>query len=324
MICPKCGRRTYKNEAVCPKCGADMTARHSPYIPRVQVKKPNTPPVEEPQYTAPVPQAAYVTENFTPPVPEPVKQPEPAYNPAPEPVYEPVIEQPATPAPKPAAQPSKAKEDLDRTLTFAAIKESSAVETAAVREYNRMKAQLRESKSYDDSSKVMLERLPEGYVYVKMSIDEADRMNKRKNIPKPLLIAVAGAAVIMVFLIFLLISLTGKGSAPLIQGKWQGEIEPLRFGITGIPFTKVDTIWEFEKNGNVTITPQDSLLSSYVLSGSYELSEENGESIAKLDLNFQGESIKVDILYSVNKSDKTLTISNRASPSYKYTFEKLD
>ena len=29
MVCPKCGRRTFKREAICPKCGAQMPERIS-------------------------------------------------------------------------------------------------------------------------------------------------------------------------------------------------------------------------------------------------------------------------------------------------------
>lgn len=311
MICPKCGRRTYKNEIVCPKCGADMIGAQpqNTYIPRVQVKKIAEKPAEQSQPSPPQ------TPVYTPPEPVYIPEPEPKPQPRPEPKPE--------PKPQPAPEPEPKKEDLDRTLTFAAIKESAMVETAAVREYNRMKAQLRESKASEDGSKVMLERLPEGYVYVKMSIDEADRLNKRKNIPKPLLFGVAGAGAITIILIILLLIITGGKSTPLIAGKWQGEIEPLRFGITGIPFTKVETVWEFGKNGEVTVSPQDSLLSGYVLSGTYELSEKDGSSIASLELEFEGQNIEIEIIYSVNKSDKTMIISNRESPSYTYTLEKL-
>ncbi len=317
MICPKCGRRTYKNEIICPKCGAEMIGAQpqNAYIPRVQVKKIAEKPTVQAQPSQPQ------TPVYTPPAPEPVYIPEPEPKPQPKPQLRP--EPKPQPKPAPLPEPEPKKEDLDRTLTFAAIKEASSVETAAVREYNRMKAQLRESKASEDGSKVMLERLPEGYVYVKMSIDEADKLSKRKAIPKPLLFGVAGAGAITIILIILLLIITGGKSAPLIVGKWQGEIEPLRFGITGIPFTQVDTVWEFGKNGEVTVTPQDSLLSGYVLTGTYELSEDGDSSIASLELEFQGQRIDVDIIYSVNKSDKTMIISNRASPSYEYSFKKL-
>lgn len=303
MICPKCGRRTYKNETVCPKCGTDMSVRRMPSVStaRVQVKKPEyTPPVE-----------------VVPPS-EPVYTPEPVvyHPPAPEPVPEPIKE--------PVEVPVEEKEDLDRTLTFAAIKDASSVETAAVREYNRMKAQLRENKSADDGSKVVLERLPEGYVYVKMSIDDADKLSRRKSIPKPLVIAVAGAAVVTVLLIILLVIVTGGSSNPLIVGKWQGEIEPLRFGISGIPFTSVDTVWNFTEDGNVTVIPQESLLSGYKLSGTYKLYQNGSDSIVKLELDFDGESITLELIYTVDKSDGTMQISNREAPAYTYTLEKLN
>lgn len=306
MICPKCGRRTYKDEAICPKCGADMTARRSAPVStaRVQVKKIEPVTQSQSTYTPVQPQ----------PAAEPVYIPQPAPTPEPEPIYTPA------PNPEPEPEPVQEKEDLDRTLTFAAIKEASAVESAAVREYNRMKAQLRENKSNDDGSKVVLERLPEGYVYVKMSIDDADRLNKRKEIPKPLIIAVAGAAVITVFLIVLLIVITGGSSAPLIVGKWQGEIEPSRFGISGIPFTSIDTVWEFEKDGDITITPQDALLSGYELTGTYKLSDDNNT--VELELDYNGEKLKFELTYNVDKESDILTISNSESPSHTYSLEK--
>ncbi len=321
MICPKCGRRTYKNETVCPKCGADMTGRrsYSAPTPRVQVKKIPEPVAEripEPDF---IPETTSPAETFVEPevipVPEPVVEKK-----APEaPVFAPPAEVFQPKAPEIHEEP---KVDLDQTLTFAAIREKDSSEAAAVREYNRMKAQLRESQSANDGSKVILERLPEGYVYVKMSIDEADRLNKRKNIPKPLLIAVAGAAIVTVFLIILLLLVTGKNSSPLIVGKWQGEIEPLRFGITGIPFSSVDTVWEFEKDGDVIIKPQDSLLAGYDIKGTYALHENGNECTADLDLNFNGEQIDVEILYSVDDSKNDLTISSKISPSYEYVLKK--
>ncbi len=327
MICPKCGRRTYKDEIICPKCGANMTSRQyrSSSTPTIQVKKTYPSATADTLSSKSEPAAFTSFEPVKDNPPEPHSEPyyapspmpvSPSHKKAPSPPPEPISE----PIPEPIPETSQ-KEDLDRTLTFAAIKEASSVETAAVREYNRMKAQLRESKAYDDASKVVLDRLPEGYVYVKMSIDEADKLSNRKTIPKPLLFGIMGAAAITIILIIILFAITGTKPTPLITGKWQGEIEPLRFGITGIPFTKVDTVWEFEKNGNVTITPQDSLLSGYVLSGKYELSEND---TAHLDLNFEGQSIEVDIIYSVNKADKTMIISNRASPSYTYSFKKLN
>lgn len=315
MICPKCGRRTYKNETVCPKCGADMAPRRILAVTTARVQ------VKNPEYTTPAATAVYSEPVYTPDAD--VYQP-----PAPKPVPEPVKVSPPEPVPKPAEKPAEVpsaeKEDLDRTLTFAAIKDSSSIETAAVREYNRMKAQLRESRAFDDGSKVVLERLPEGYVYVKMSIDDADKLNRRKSIPKPLVIAVAGAAVITVFLIILLVIVTGGSSKPLIVGKWQGEIEPLRFGISGIPFTTVDTVWNFTEDGDVSITPQESLLSGYKLSGTYKLSQSGSDSIVKLELDFNGEKILLELIYTVNKGDGIMQISNREFPAYTYTLEKLN
>ncbi len=337
MICPKCGRRTYKNETVCPKCGTDMTARRTPKTASAHVAASQG----EPYYT-PETAAHPVSDVYVPPVYAPIPEsaqytaPKPAApTPPPAPKQTQPPRQPAAPrpnnaaAPKPAPAPSPApapeKEDLDRTLTFAAIRESSSAETAAVREYNRMKAQLRESKSADDASKVVLERLPEGYVYVKMSIDDADRFSKRKNIPKPVVMAVAGAAIITVFLIALLFIITGNGSStPAVVGRWQGEIEPLRFGITGIPFTTVDTVWEFEENGDMKILPQDSLLAGYDLIGTYKLSADGDSTVISLDLDYYGEKISVDVICNIDKDTNTMIISNRDDPSHTYSFEKLD
>ncbi len=301
-----------------------MTARHTPPVgtPRVQVKQ------HEPVHT-PEPVQEYIPEayNYSIPDPEPIQEPAsysasavpsvtPSYTPAPPPVPK--------AAPPAANVPDSPKEDLDRTLTFAAIRESSSAETAAVREYNRMKAQLRESRVSDDASKVVLDRLPEGFVYVKMSIDDADRLSKKKNIPKPLIMAVAGAAIITVFLIVLLLIITGTGgkSTPAIVGKWQGEIEPLRFGITGIPFTRVDTVWDFDKEGNVKILPQDSMLAGYDLAGTYTLSDDGDNKSVHLDLDYYGEKIAVDVIYSID-ADKMI-ISSRDQPSHTYDFEKLN
>lgn len=307
MVCPKCGRRTYKNETTCPKCGFQMTPPRAKVVStaRVQVKQPEQITVSEP--TVNMPEII--------PVPEPTPEPIQTYEPAP--VSKPVSE------PESTITPTEEQDGLDRTLTFAAIRDASSVETAAVREYNRMKAQLRESQSADDGTKVVLERLPEGYVYVKMPIDEADRLSRRQKIPKPLMIAVAAAAIVTVILIVLLVSITGGSSKPLIVGKWQGYIEPLRFGISGIPFTSVDTVWSFTEDGKVTVTPQESLLAGYSLSGTYKLSQSGSDSIASLDLSYNGERFKLELIYTVDKDDGTLFISNREAPAYTYTLEKL-
>ncbi len=314
MVCPKCGRRTYKNETVCPKCGFQMSSQRTKTInvTQAQVRQPAPVVTSEPIVSPP----GITT------VTEPTPEPAPAPTPVPmresvfEPVYAPVSE------PEIANEPAEEKEDLDRTLTFAAIKEASSAETA-VREYNRMKAQLRESQTFDDGSKVVLERLPEGYVYVKMPIDEADRLSRKQKLPKPLVLAVSGAAVITVFLIILLLSITGGSSKALIVGKWQGYIEPLRFGISGIPFTSVDTLWDFKDDETVTVTPQESLLAGYSLSGTYKLSQSGSDSIVSLDLSYNGERISIELIYTVDKDDGALFISNREAPAYTYTLEKV-
>ena len=312
MICPSCGRRTYKDEAVCPKCGAAMPRRSSGYAPKpalpedyefetvkstgmgnvVRKKEPELP------YLTTQENHEYVT-----PATAPKKEPPPAPKKENKPK-----KQPAQEAPLPVAQAPK--DDFDRTLSFKEAKRTPAGDTAAVREYDRIHRSLSSEAARDDGTKVILDRPPEGYIYVKMPIADADKLKNRKKLPTSLIVVISSVFCAMIAVIVILLATTGKSvSAAPIIGKWEGVIDPSALGITALANQqRMETTWKFDSDGELSLVAGGM----YTLEGEYELpeGEEDNERVI-MTIDAFGKRVTVKANYEVKGDELYLTLDGQ-------------
>lgn len=297
MICPKCGRRTYKDETVCPKCGAQMPRR------RVQPTKPAATVEEVQRYTAPQQPAAPVQNMYVPPVIPPVPQAPAA--------------EPKKSAPIP--QVTDPDDALERTLTFKEARNAPKLDSSAVREYEMLHRQLSAQSRQDDGTKVKLDRLPEGYIYQKMSIAEADKFKKSQRMPKLTVGILAVVLSAMALLIILLVFLgKGSGGKDALVGKWTGDIDGSAIGYSD----KTETVWRFDDDGELTITVE--AMSNMVLDGSYTESTGNGgEQHVDLSVNAPGGRLMLSADYTIESSDgvEILTLDPDSTSSIRTVIE---
>lgn len=216
--------------------------------------------------------------------------------------------QPAPEAPLPVAQ--EPKDDFDRTLSFKEAKRSPAGETAAMKEYERLHRSLSSEAAKDDGTKVILDRPPEGYVYVKMPIADADRLKSRTKLPKSLIVVISAVFCAMIAVIVILLATTGKSvSAAPIVGKWEGVIDPSALGISALAQQqRMETEWKFDSDGELSLVAGGM----YTLEGEYELpeGEEDNERVI-MTIDAFGKRVTVKANYEVRGDELYLTLDGQ-------------
>lgn len=341
MVCPTCGRRTYKDERICPRCGAKMPKRErimptyqSDMFPTPSVRRQSdyTEAQEQPIYTEPepvyaepvyvAPEPVYVPEPE--PVPEPVyTAPEPVYVPEPEPVYAPPEPQPEPePVYTPPAREKKkpTSDDSERTLTIAEAKSAPRTASTAAAHYSRLRSGIIGTAAADDGSVVKLERLPEGYVYVKMTVEEANARKFAKLRP----IAFGAVALVAVIAVVALIIIL-RGTEPAIVGQWGGSVNAQSLGLPLDGASLISTEWKFENDGSVEVQANISGMVQN-LNGTYSLTKEDDRDCINIELSSMliGQLDPIDAYYSIEDTEEgeKLTISLKENEKLQFSLER--